>query len=59
MNLKDPEAQFQRWFRLLQSFAREHDWVLGSPNQYREYFEDGDSPSETLEMEMRALADGD
>lgn len=43
---------FDQWWWQLRSLARLKDWPLSAKDQYREYYDDGDSPETALESEM-------
>lgn len=48
---------FDQWFAQLKFLADECEWELGYPDSYKEYFDDGDSPADTLALEMSYIVD--
>ncbi len=47
-------ASFEEWWLILQKLALAENFPLDfeEPDAYREYYEDGDSPSDALEIEQ-------
>lgn len=43
---------FHIWFWRLDKLARNAGFKLGKKEEYREYYDDGDSPEHALECEM-------
>lgn len=50
---------FGEWFMELERLGKEADFPIGHPDGYMEYFDDGDSPEETLALEMSYVEDED
>lgn len=50
-------SPFRIWFDRLKNLAAKSNWELGEPDSYREYFDDNDSPEQTLATEMSYAED--
>lgn len=48
---------FDQWWKELQQLAEEADFVLGDKDGYCEFFDDGDSPEDTLDMLLESSSD--
>lgn len=48
---------FETWWQRLSELAFDAEWELGEPDSYREYYDDGDSPEDTLALEMSYVGD--
>jgi len=47
------EAQtFEAWWEELTNLAKQAEWDLGEKEQYKEFFDDGDSPEDALDVDM-------
>ncbi len=46
-----PKTSFGIWFQQLELLAAKHGVELGPRREYQEYFDDGDTPHETLVSE--------
>lgn len=54
LETKDYEG-FEEWWQQLLKLALEAEHHLaGTPEQYREYFDDGDTPGEALDAEIES-----
>lgn len=50
----DSHRQFDHWWKQLCLLSDKADWDLqGTRNEYRDYYDDGDTPEEALDYEMR------
>jgi len=63
--MQDPLAtkdyeNFDQWWQSLLKLALEvaHD-LVGRPEHYQEYYDDGDTPEEALDLELEAALIGD
>lgn len=51
-----PTAEtFDQWFSQFKGLARDEGLRVGDPDEYMEYFDDGDTPSEALAEEMQRM----
>jgi hypothetical protein len=49
------EAQsFDDWWAELKNLAAEDDWSLGEKESYHEFYDDGDTPADALEVDMES-----
>lgn len=51
------EQNFDEWWNELKSMAAEAEWKLGEKETYKEFYDDGDSPSDALDMDMESCDD--
>jgi hypothetical protein len=52
------EAQsFEEWWTELKNLAAEDDWSLGEKESYQEFYDDGDTPADALEVDMESCDD--
>lgn len=52
MNLDN--MTFDQWFWELSDLAQQQEVELGHKDQYKEYYDDGDSPEDALAAEINA-----
>jgi hypothetical protein len=50
---------FKEWWRELAELTESVNWKLGQQEEYREYYDDGDSPAYVFKIECQPLSPSD